>query len=285
MRPRIFLTFAAALFVLAGMSGLLAWLAGVPARDQLLTASGSLERVEIADRGKGAYRVSLRDGGGVRSFYVEGARDWDSATATRGASVTVGTYMFGRSERVADLYVGALHVLDYADVARAAESKAARERAGAAGYTALGLVLVAVGALIWTVSPPDAPPAPGREIGLALWVVLAGLIGVVMITEPVILHRAFGRETFGWPTEYAVVPAVMLLLLPLLPGCMGFGEISLQAFRKGRAGKFGLAREIGEAVLRGEGERRRAGLRAVWFFAYLAVLAVAWILYADRLGI
>jgi hypothetical protein len=99
------------------------------------------------------------------------------------------------------------------------------------------------------------------------------------------LHRAFGAEAFHLPIEYVLPAALALILLPLWPGCVGLASPVQRAMRKGRGSKLGLILEIRWALASDNSAERRMAIKALWFFAYLGLLAGAWIAYAAVLGI
>jgi len=100
----------------------------------------------------------------------------------------------------------------------------------------------------------------------------------------VILHRAFGAEAFHLPIEYALPVVLALLLLPLWPGCMGLTSLLRQAMSKGRGGKLGMILEMRSALASDNLAERRMAMKTLWCFAYIGLLAGAWIAYAAMLG-
>jgi hypothetical protein len=160
---------------------------------------------------------------------------------------------------------------------------------GAITFATSGSLLLALGALAWAArrSSHQTPrtPNPVTTIAALCWVALYGLILAVVLTEPAILHRAFGSEAFRLPIEY-VVPAVLaLLLLPLWPGFMGVAGLLRQAMSKGRAGILGIALEMRRGLASHDPAERRVALMALWFFAYFILLIGGWIAYAETIGI
>jgi hypothetical protein len=108
---------------------------------------------------------------------------------------------------------------------------------------------------------------------------------VVMLTEPAILHRAFGAEVFRLPIEYVLPTALAVLLLPLWPGLMGLAAMLGQAMRKGRGGVLSILLEMRSALASTDPAQRRMAFKALWFFAYFVLLAGAWIAYAEMIGV
>lgn len=164
----------------------------------------------------------------------------------------------------------------------------ATDRNSALGFGVTGALLIALGGLAWLArrsSQQLAPPDPVTTIAALCWLALYGGVLVVILTEPAILHRAFGAEAFRLPIEYVVPAALLLLFLPLWPGFMGLASMLRQAMQKGRAGVLGILRETRSALASGDPTERRVALKALWFFAYLILLMGAWIAYAEMLGI
>jgi hypothetical protein len=163
------------------------------------------------------------------------------------------------------------------------------DRNGAISFGTVGALLLALGGLAWlarrSTHRPVAAPNPGTTIAALCWVALYGLTLTVMLTEPAILHRAFGTEAFGLPIAYVVPAALALLLLPLWPGFMGLAALLQRAMAKGRAGLLGIVREMRSALASGDPAERRTALKALWFFAYFILLMGAWIAYAETIGI
>ena len=117
------------------------------------------------------------------------------------------------------------------------------------------------------------------------WLGLYGIALTVMLTEPAILHRAFGTEAFQLPIEYVLPAALALLFLPFWPGFMGFASLQRQAMSKGRGGKLGIILEMRSALASDDPAQRRMAYKTLWFFAYFALLIGAWIVYAEMIGI
>jgi hypothetical protein len=107
----------------------------------------------------------------------------------------------------------------------------------------------------------------------------------VMLTEPDILHRAFGTEVFRLPIEYVLPAILLLLLLPLWPGFVGFAALLRQAMSRGRRGIMGVLMEMRLAFASGNPAERAMAFRALWFLAYFILLVGSWIAYAAMLGV
>jgi hypothetical protein len=162
------------------------------------------------------------------------------------------------------------------------------DRNGAIGFGAAGALLLALAGLAWLArrsAHRPAAPNPGTTIAALCWVALYGLTLAVVLTEPAILHRAFGAQTFGLPIAYVVPAALALLLLPLWPGFMGLAGLLQRAMGKGRAGLLGIVLEMRLALASGHPVERRTALKALWFFAYFILLIGAWIAYAEMIGV
>jgi hypothetical protein len=163
------------------------------------------------------------------------------------------------------------------------------ERYGAIGFGTTGALLVSLGALAWLArrsSPqPPAAPSPETTIAALCWLALYGLTLTTILTQPDILHRAFGTEALQLPIEY-VVPAVLaLLLLPLWPGFMGVAALLRRAMGKGRGGMLGISLELRAALASVDPAERRMALQALWFLAYFILLMGGWIAYAEKIGV
>src|SRR5262249_53754369 len=153
---------------------------------------------------------------------------------------------------------------------------------------ALGALIVLLGGLARAVrgGSHHAPPSsPEVTIGAVCWLALYGIALVVILTEPTILHQAWGSEAFGVPIEYVVPPALAAVLLPLWPGCMGLAALTRQAMSKGRGGRLGLLLELRAALGSHDPVQRRMAVKTLWFLGYFASIAAAWIAYAAALGI
>jgi hypothetical protein len=164
----------------------------------------------------------------------------------------------------------------------------AKDHNGAIGFGATGALLISLGGLAWIArrsSHRPAAPNPDATIAALCWLALYGLTLVVILTEPVILHRAFGTEAFRLPIEYVLPAPLALLLLPLWPGFMGFASLLRRAMSKGRAGTLGVILEMRLALASDHPAERRMAIKTLWFFAYFALLVGAWIVYAAMIGI
>jgi hypothetical protein len=163
-----------------------------------------------------------------------------------------------------------------------------KDHNGALAFGAPGALLIAVGGVAWLArrsAQQPAPPNPATTIAALCWLALYGGTLVVILTEPAILHRAFGTEAFHLPIEYVVPAALLLLFLPLWPGFMGLASMLRQAMHKGRGGVLGILRETRSALASDNPAERRMALKALWFFAYFILLIGAWIAYAEMIGI
>jgi hypothetical protein len=164
----------------------------------------------------------------------------------------------------------------------------ARDHNGAIGFGATGAVLVSLGGLAWLArrsSHQPAAPNPDTTIAALCWLALYALTLVVILTEPAILHRAFGTEAFHLPIEYVLPAALALLLLPLWPGFVGFASLLRQAMKKGRGGTLGVLLEMRSGLVSDNPADRRMAIKTLWFFAYFALLVGGWIVYAAMIGI
>jgi hypothetical protein len=164
----------------------------------------------------------------------------------------------------------------------------AKDHNGAIGFGATGALLISLGGLAWLArrsSHRSAAPNPDTTIAALCWLALYALTLVVILTEPAILHRAFGTEVFRLPIEYVLPAALALLLLPLWPGFMGFASLLRRAMNKGRAGTLGVILEMRLALASDHPAERRMAIKTLWFFAYFALLIGAWIAYASMIGI
>ena len=162
------------------------------------------------------------------------------------------------------------------------------DRNGAIGFGATGALLVSLGGLAWLArrnAHHVGAPNPEMTIAALCWLAMYGGMLVVMLTEPAILHRAFGTEVFRLPIEYVLPAALALLLLPLWPGLMGLAAMLRQAMRKGRGGVLGILLEMRSALESPDPAQRRMAFKALWFFAYFVLLAGAWIAYAEMIGV
>jgi hypothetical protein len=193
-------------------------------------------------------------------------------------------FEIGRGRKVVDVVFGNERVLSYDKAASLATEKAIKDRNSSIGFGVMGAVLISLGGLARLARSNSHQPTAASS-GALLWLVFYALMLVVMLTEPEILHRAFGTQAFHLPIEY-VLPAVLaLLLLPLWPGCTGLTLLLREALRKGRGGKLGMILEMRSALASDNPAERRMAMQSLWFFAYFAMLAGAWIAYAAMLGI
>jgi hypothetical protein len=157
---------------------------------------------------------------------------------------------------------------------------------GALAFGAPGALLIGVGGLASLARRgAHAAPNPATTIAALCWLALYGIALVVILTEPGILHRAFGAEAFRLPIEYVVPAALLLLLLPLWPGFMGLASMLRQAMHKGRGGVLGILLEARSALASDNPAERRMAIKALWFFAYFILLLGAWIAYAEMIGV
>jgi len=163
------------------------------------------------------------------------------------------------------------------------------DRSGAIGFAVTGALLLSVGVLAWVArrgsAQPPAAPNPETTIAALCWLALYGLMLAAMLTQPEILHRAFGTEALQLPIEYVVPAAVALLLLPLWPGFMGLAGLLRRALGKGRGGMLAILLEIRLALASDDPAERRMALKGLWFFAYFILLIGGWIAYAEMVGV
>jgi len=280
------------MLALAAMSGLLAWLGTLPPRDQLLHLTGQVQELKLTNAATGAFTITLLSAGALYTFEFDyahrlvGLPAWtEKLRDSRGEIiVTLDYFEVGRSKKVVDVRFGDKRVLSYEEVAGLAAEKAIKDRNSAIGFGIMGAVLISFGRLA-RLAGGNSSQRGIPDSGALLWLVFYGLLLVVMLTEPAILHRAFGAEAFHLPIEYALPVVLALLLLPLWPGCMGLTSLVAQAMRKGRGGKIGMILEIRSALASGNPAQRQMAIKTLWFFAYFGLLAGAWIAYAAMLGI
>ena len=296
LHPRGVVIFGCAILTLAGMARLVAWLGTIPPRDLLLHMEGQLQELRLQDASAGAFKITLLSGSTLHTFDFHNAHrlvalpSWTESLGNGQSEITVALRYFelGRQKRVVDVVLGKERVLSYDDVARLAAEKVAKDRNSAIGFGAVGAFLIFVGGLARlargsTLQP--AAPNPDTTIGALCWLGFYGTVLVVMLTEPAILHRAFGAEAFHLPIEYVVPPALALLFLPLWPGCMGLASLTRQAMHKGRGGKLGMVLEMRSALASNNPAERRMAIKTLWFLAYFGLLVAAWIVYAAMIGI
>jgi hypothetical protein len=164
----------------------------------------------------------------------------------------------------------------------------ATDRNSAIGFGTTGALLLSLGGLAWLArrsSHQLAAPDPDTTIAALCWLAMYGVALTTMLTEPSILHRAFGAEAFQLPIEYVVPPALALIFLPLWPGFMGIARLLRRAMGQGRGGLLGIVLEMRSALASDNPAERRMVFKAIWFFAYFVLLAGAWITYAEMIGI
>ena len=293
LHPRVAVSLGCAMLVLAGMSGLLAWLGTLPPRDQILHLTGQIQELKLRNPDTGAFTITLRSAGALHTFDFNNADrlvGLPSSNETLGdgrgeITATLHYFEIGRGKKVVDVVLGKERVLSYDKVARLAAEKTIKDRNSAIGFGVMGAVLISLGILARLAGGKSHQPAASNSLGALLWLVFYGLMLMVMLTEPVILHRAFGAEAFHLPIEYALPVVLALLLLPLWPGCMGLTSLLRQAMSKGRGGKLGMILEMRSALASDNLAERRMAMKTLWCFAYIGLLAGAWIAYAAMLGI
>jgi hypothetical protein len=163
------------------------------------------------------------------------------------------------------------------------------DRSGAIGFGTTGALLLSLGVVAWLARRsshrPLAAPNPEATIAALCWLALYGAGLAAILTQPTILHRAFGAEAFQLPIEYVVPAALALLLLPLWPGFTGFAGLLRRAMGKGRAGILGILLEMRSALASEDPAEQRMALKALWFFAYFMLLIGGWIAYAEMIGV
>jgi len=295
LHPRVLVSFGCAILALAGMAAGVAWLNTLPPREQLLRLTGELQVLRLEDAVTGAFRITVLSEGKLYTFDFNHAQrlaampSWVGPRHGEGnMAVDLRYFEIGRNRKVVDVVLGEERVLSYDEVIKRTTEKVAKDRQSAIGFGAIGALLIFVGGLARLAQGSShvlAVPNPETTIGAALWVLLYGTALVVMLTEPAILHRAFGAEVFQLPIEY-VLPAVLaLLFLPFWPGFIGFASLTLHSLRKGRGGKLGLLLEMGSALASGTPAERRMAIKMHWLLAYFTLLFGGWIFYAAMIGI
>lgn len=280
------------------MSGLLAWLDTIPPRDQLLQITGELRELVLQDASAGAFKITVASGGALHPFEFEDAHrlvgllspgaNLEGRGIKQDGTVTLTYYSFGRGTKVVDVSLDQEHVLRYDEVEKQAAEKGIRDQNSAIGFAALGGLLIFLGGAAQIArrgSEEIAAPDPDATIGVLLWLAFYGLALVVLLTEPAILHGAFGTEVFRVPIEYVVPVVLALLFIPFWSGCMGLAALTLHAMRKGRSSKLGLILELRSLLASNNPGERRVALKALWFFVYFVFLCAAWIIYAAMIGI
>ena len=294
LQPRAVVIFGCALLILAGMNGLLAWLGPIPPADKLFHVTGRLQELTLQNPSTGSFKITLVTKNALRTFDLENAHRLvalRSRTATLegegvgpGMPVALDYFAFGRGEKVVDVTLGKTKVLSYDEVAKLAGEKATNDRISAVRFGIAGAFLVFLGGFARIASNGSRDTAasnPDTTIGVLIWLTFYGILLVVLLTEPTILHRASGTNAFHLPIEYVLAPAIAVVLLPLWPGCTGLGSLVRQAMQKGRTGKLGMVREMALALASNNPAERRMGFKALWFFAYLGLLFAGWIVYAP----
>jgi hypothetical protein len=295
LHPRVIVSFGCAILALAGMAGGVAWLNTLPPREQLLRLTGELQELRLEDAVTGAFKITVAAEGKLYTFDFDHAQrpaalpSWVGPRYGRGnIAVDLKYIEIGRHKKVVDVVLGNERVLSYDEVIKRTTEKVAKDRQSAIGFGAVGALLIFVGGLARLAqgsSHAFAMPNPEITIGAALWALLYGTALVVMLTEPAILHRAFGAEAFQLPIEYVLPAALALLLVPLWPGFIALASLTLKSLRKGRGGKLGMVLEMMSALASGAPAERRMAIKVLWLLAYLTLLFGGWIFYAAMLGI
>jgi len=295
LHPRVIVSFGCAILALAGMAGGVAWLNTLPPREQLLRLTGELQELRLEDAATGAFKITVVAEGKLYTFDFDHAQrpaalpSWVGPRYGRGnIAVDLKYIEIGRHKKVVDVVLGNERVLSYDEVIKRTTEKVVKDRQSAIGFGAVGALLIFVGGLARLAqgsSHAFAMPNPEITIGAALWALLYGTALVVMLTEPAILHRAFGAEVFHLPIEYVLPAALALLLVPLWPGFIELASLTLKSLRKGRGGKLGMVLEMMSALASGAPAERRMAIKVLWLLAYLTLLFGGWIFYAAMLGI
>jgi hypothetical protein len=271
-----------AMLILAGMSGLVAWLEAIGPRDQLLHVTGQLQELVLQNARAGAFKITLAPGGVLHTFEFKNAHrlvallspreNLDGRQIDPAVTVALAYYPFGRGKRVVDVTLGQDNVLSYEDVASLAAEKVVGDRNIAIGLGAVGALLMFLGGAARIArggSEDVAGPNPYEtrsEVLVFLLILFGGPI-VAILAEPATLHRRFGVEAFHLPIEYVLSIALALLFfLPLWLGYIGLSALARQAMRDGGVGKAGLILEIGP----------------LWFFIYPGLF---WIVFAMMFGV
>ena len=291
LHPRVIVSFGCAILALAGMASGVAWLNTLPPREQLLRLTGELQELRLEDAVTGAFKITVVAEGKLYTFDFDHAQrpaalpSWVGPRYGRGnIAVDLKYIEIGRHKKVVDVVVGSERVLSYDEVIKRTTEKVAKDRQSAIGFGTVGALLIFVGGLARLAqgsSHAFAMPNPEITIGAALWALLYGTALVVMLTEPAILHRAFGAEAFHLPIEYVLPAALALLLVPLWPGFIELASLTLKSLRKGRGGKLGMVLEMMSALASGAPAERRMAIKVLWLLAYLTLLFGGWILQAQ----
>jgi hypothetical protein len=293
LHPRVVVFSGCALLALAGMAAGVAWLNVLPRREQLVHLTGQLQELRLEDASTGAFKITLVSEGKLHTFHFDGGKRVVAMPSPEKDSqgdiaVALSYFEIGRSNRVVDVILGKEQVLSYEEVTTRTAEKVAKDRNSAIGIAAIGALLILFGGFARLVrgnSHGIAEPNPATTIGIVLWVLLYGTALMVMLTEPAILHRAFGTEAFHLSIEYVLPAALAVLFLPLWPGFMGLASLTLSAMQKGRGSKLGLVLEMGSALVSGTPAERRMAIKMLWLLTYFTLLVVGWIFYAAMLGI
>jgi hypothetical protein len=277
------------------MAAGVAWLNTLPPPEQLHRLTGQLQELRLKDASAGAFEITLLSGGERYTFDFDHAQrlvampSLQSRNAGEGEiAVALSYFDLGRYRKVVDLVLGEERVLAYDEVTSRIAEKVAKDRDSAIGIAAIGAFMICVGGLARLArrSPHNlAPPSHDATLAAMFWVLLYGTGLVVMLTEPAILHRAFGAEVFHLPIEYVLPVALALLFAPFWSGFTGLASLTMRATRKGRGGKLGLILEMGAALGSANAAERRMAIKALWLLAYFALLVGGWIAYTAMLGI
>jgi hypothetical protein len=252
LHPRVIVSFGCAILALAGMAGGVAWLNTLPPREQLLRLTGELQELRLEDAATGAFKITVVAEGKLYTFDFDHAQrpaalpSWVGPRYGRGnIAVDLKYIEIGRHKKVIDVVLGNERVLSYDEVIKRITEKVVKDRQSAIGFGAVGALLIFVGGLARLAqgsSHAFAMPNPEITIGAALWALLYGTALVVMLTEPAILHRAFGAEVFHLPIEY-VLPAA---LARLYRACVAHAKVIAQ--RQRRQAGHGVGDDVGAGI-------------------------------------
>lgn len=187
-----------------------------------------MQELKLRNPDSGAFTITLLSAGMLHTFDFDTSQrlvslpSWAAKLGDGGGETPVSLDYFeiGREKKVVEVVFGNEKALSYDKAASLAAEKSSKDRNSAIGFGVMGVVLISLGGLARLARGNSHLPTAASS-GALLWLVFYGLMLVVMLTEPAILHRAFGAETFHLPIEYALPVALALLLLPLWPGCMG----------------------------------------------------------------
>jgi hypothetical protein len=269
------------MLILAGMSGLLAWLETIGPRDQLRHVTGQLQELALQNAGTGAFKITLASESAIQTFEFRNAHrlvvllspreNLQGRQVNPGVTVALAYYPFGREKHVVDVTLGQDNVLSYEELASLAAENVARDRNTAIGLGVLGALLILIGgaARIARGGSEEVaglnPDGTRGEVLVFLLILFGGPL-VAILAEPAMLHRRFGVEVFRLPINYVVSVALALLFfLPLWLGSVGLSALARQATRDDRIGKAGSLWEIS----------------ALWLFIYPILF---WIVFAATLG-